>query len=200
MGRSRCTTPLVSQHILHKGRQAPAGRRCSHSSTCICCRADIILGERTELQTGILLQGLPLLHKLLFEMTDHEHLVTTVQSHLCRAYLDFEDLTGLYNEIYHEERRENHSDERDRKQDVRDPLPFLEDRIDAPPFSWTMMWKGTYSNLYGWYIPDDMRPWGYIFWDAGRLERVDAINLIQDRWEVLHLHDDPRDHYPWSDY
>ncbi len=64
---------------------------------------------------------------------------------------------------------------RDRMQRRRDPLAFEgDDQPDAkrPPLAWTLIWGGTYSNVFGMYIHNDLRMWGYIMWDAVRLERA----------------------------
>ncbi|KAK4119113.1 hypothetical protein N657DRAFT_650530 [Parathielavia appendiculata] len=65
--------------------------------------------------------------------------------------------------------------ERDLKEQARDPLPFVGDlepeaHGSCPPLAWTFIWKGTYSNLYGEHLEGKIRRWGYIMWDAARLE------------------------------
>ena len=69
--------------------------------------------------------------------------------------------------------------------------------IDAdgsqPPLAWTLMWGGTYSNVYGWYIEPDFRRWGYVFWDAARIERTGAEELLLRQVEELWGDEDPRD-------
>ncbi|RMZ78575.1 hypothetical protein DV738_g3796, partial [Chaetothyriales sp. CBS 135597] len=63
-----------------------------------------------------------------------------------------------------------------------------------PPLAWTLIWHGTYSNLYGWYIPDEIRRWGYVMWDAARLERTGGKELLMRQWIEYWDEDyDPRD-------
>jgi hypothetical protein len=95
-------------------------------------------------------------------------------------------------------RRQERLSDRDQMQERRGPLPFKGDgEPDAdglrPPLAWTLMWRGTYSNLYGYYVPDDMRRWGYVMWDAVRLERTGAKEVLARQWEAEWGDDDPRD-------
>ena len=83
------------------------------------------------------------------------------------------------------------------KQDRRDPLPFVGDpepdarpSSSCPPLAWTLVWKGTYSNLYGGYLEDEMRGWGYVMWDAARLETEGGAALLLKQWGTDW---DPRD-------
>jgi len=95
-------------------------------------------------------------------------------------------------------RRQERMSDRDRKQLRRDPLPFNgDDESDTdglhPPLAWTLLWGGTYSNLYGDYVQDVIRRWGYVMWDAWRLERTGAKELLMRQWEEDWGDSDPRD-------
>ncbi|KAJ9157853.1 hypothetical protein NKR23_g741 [Pleurostoma richardsiae] len=59
----------------------------------------------------------------------------------------------------------------------------------------TMQQHMTKSNLYGWYISDDLRRWGYVFWDAKTLERIGGTKVLMRQWEE-YWDDDPRDNLP----
>lgn len=72
-------------------------------------------------------------------------------------------------------------------------MPFLRDNELRPPLAWTMLWNESYSKLYGDYIPDEIRRWGYVIWDAGRLERVGAARLLERQWKETWADHDPRD-------
>ena len=92
-------------------------------------------------------------------------------------------------------RREQQLSEKDLKQRRRDPLPFRGDtEPDAsgslPPLAWTLMWKETYSNLFGYYVDNDMRRWGYVMWDAARLESMGVKEVLARQWDEDF---DPRD-------
>ena len=92
-------------------------------------------------------------------------------------------------------RRRQHPSSRDSKEERRDPLPFQGDRADGvyPPLAWTLMWQGTYSNLFGYYMEDPIRSWGYVMWDAARLEQSGAKEVLKRQWEAEWEGGDPRD-------
>jgi hypothetical protein len=76
-------------------------------------------------------------------------------------------------------------------QERREPLRFKRDsdilKADNgqiyPPFAWTLMWKGAHSNLYGYYVQDVIRRWGYVMWDQARIESTGARELLMRQWE-----------------
>lgn len=37
---------------------------------------------------------------------------------------------------------------------------------------------GTYGGLYTYHVPDAVRRWGYVMWDATRLECTDAKEVL----------------------
>ena len=143
---------------------------------------------------GTALHGLPLLKTVLFEIKNHEHLVTTMQQHMVYSYIPINDEEGILGESQQYRNRNNHVTERDRMQEERCPLPFRGDNEpDAPPLAWTLIWDNTYSNLYGWCIPNEMRRWGYAIWDEATLENIGGREFIKAQWEARWRGDDPRD-------
>ncbi|KAK3899285.1 hypothetical protein C8A05DRAFT_46603 [Staphylotrichum tortipilum] len=140
--------------------------------------------ERTTWLGGTVLSGLGRLHSVLFKMRDHEHLVSTMQKTITGGEL-FDD--ALWDVSQSTLRREQPS-ERDLKEEAREPLPFVGDVVpdiqgsSCPPLAWTLVWKGTYSNRYGDYLGDKMRRWGYVMWDAARLEVGKGEALIWTQW------------------
>ncbi|KAK1761660.1 hypothetical protein QBC33DRAFT_502392 [Phialemonium atrogriseum] len=149
--------------------------------------------DRSNYLEGITLRGLSLLHTVLFKIKDHKHLVSTMQQHITSSYIPFNALEGVLGETQQALRRRNHPSERDRMQEQRTPYPFRGDsEPDAPPLAWTIMWGNTYSNLYGWYIPEEMRRWGYVFWDAATLEGMGGRRVLNRQWEE-YWDNDPRD-------
>lgn len=62
-----------------------------------------------------------------------------------------------------------------------------------PPLAWTLIWEGTYSSLVGYFINDKLRKWGYVMWDAARLEKTGAKEVLKRQWESDWLGQDPRD-------
>lgn len=82
-------------------------------------------------------------------------------------------------------RRDLHTSEKDVWEQAWEPMDFEGDSpdiIDAPPFAWWLMWRGTYSNRYGDEIPDKLREWGYVFWDRERIIGARARELLVDTW------------------
>lgn len=87
--------------------------------------------------------------------------------------------------------------ERDHKQGHREPLIFQGDRQDGafPPLAWTLVWEGTYSNIFGDYILENFQEWGWVIWDADRLEITGAKELLMRQWQEMKeasYYDDPR--------
>ena len=149
--------------------------------------------ERDSYLEGLTLRGLPLLNTVLFRIKDHQHLVSTIQQHMVSSYIPFNAAEGVLGETQQALRRESCTSERDRKQDQRFPFPFRGDgEPDAPPLAWTIIWGDTYSSLYGSYISDEMRRWGYVFWDATTLEGAMGREILERQWEE-YWGGDPRD-------
>ncbi|KAI3317542.1 hypothetical protein HD806DRAFT_514904 [Xylariaceae sp. AK1471] len=141
---------------------------------------------------GTTLRGLSLLHKVLFQTKDHEDLVSMMQRYMRTSYIPFNKYEGVLGETRQYSRRREDPSKRDQKEQERVSFPFRGDaEPDAPPLSWTMIWGDTYCNLYGWFISDEMRRWGYIFWDAVTLERTGGKEVLKRQWEE-HCIDDPR--------
>ncbi|KAL2022268.1 hypothetical protein VTK56DRAFT_5878 [Thermocarpiscus australiensis] len=140
--------------------------------------------ERSFWLGGTVMCGFKLLHTVLFKVRDHEHLVTTMQKSIAVGG----ELFGYaLSEATQRARRQEQLSERDLKQQARDPLPFMGDLEpdtcrSCPPLAWTLIWKGTYSNLYGDYIDDEMHRWGYIMWDAARLETSGGKAVLLRQW------------------
>lgn len=94
--------------------------------------------------------------------------------------------------------RQERLSRREQKQQRRDPLPFTGDGDSEtegprPPLAWTVMWSGTYSNLFGYCVQDVIRRWGYVIWDAARLERTGAKEVLARQYEEDWGDSDPRD-------
>ncbi|KAJ5947140.1 hypothetical protein N7466_000155 [Penicillium verhagenii] len=136
------------------------------------------------LLNGMVTQGLELLHTITSRVTDHAELVLIMQAKLClhTGLLTGDDLEGMGAE---EKRRRCAPSDQDLKERRREPLPFQGDRVDGayPPFAWTFIWEGTYSNITGDWLCDFMggnglRYWGYVMWDKERLESMGAIEVL----------------------
>ncbi|KAK4041114.1 hypothetical protein C8A01DRAFT_34847 [Parachaetomium inaequale] len=135
---------------------------------------------RDPLRTGTLSKGLRLLHTLLFKITNQEHLVTTMQANICypKSMRLEDDVFGTTRQLYmHRERVLGWGRKTGR------PLPFRGDggpdaEGDRPPLAWTLMWRETYSCLFGECLPDTTRHCGYVMWDAARIEGTGADEVL----------------------
>jgi hypothetical protein len=140
--------------------------------------------------------GLGLLHTVVFKMRDYEHLVTTMQKSISQGGGNFE--FALQESIHRNQAVDDDQlSERDMKQKPGASLPFIGDVVpdphgSYPPLAWTLIWKGTYSNMYGDYLPLDIRLWGYVMWDASRLETEGGKDLLL-RQMMVWRDWDPRD-------
>ena len=63
-----------------------------------------------------------------------------------------------------------------------DPIEFTGDVPLGPPFGWALLWRGVYSNIYGKYVPDTVKEWGYVMWDRGRWDGLG--DLVWRQWET----------------
>ncbi|KAL5362093.1 hypothetical protein BJX96DRAFT_176839 [Aspergillus floccosus] len=162
---------------------------------------------RCSFLTAVISRGLPLLHTVFFRVQNHDRLVTTMQEQIDWPLGDFfdDEIGGARSETSQSIRWNEFPSERDAMQERRDPLPFAGDCValagadgvwtSLPPLTWTVLWRGTYSNLYGSYVPDEIQRWGYTLWDAKRMEETGAkeapIRWMEENWRD----EDPRDFY-----
>ncbi|GLA76492.1 hypothetical protein AtubIFM55763_008070 [Aspergillus tubingensis] len=72
------------------------------------------------------------------------------------------DVHGAFTHAAQSGRRAIAPSERDKKEERREPLPFR-----------------------GSYIPDEFHRWGYVMWDAARLERTGAKEVLARGWDLM---------------
>ncbi|KAN0075629.1 hypothetical protein V8E54_006899, partial [Elaphomyces granulatus] len=142
---------------------------------------------RDRLVKGTISRGLEPMLAVCFMIRDHIDRVTAVLEYISWPAGDFLEGDAL-GEMAQFQRRKERLSNRDRKQLRHDPLPFKgDDEPDdnglRPPLAWTLIWRGTYSNLYGYCVPDVIRRWGYVMWDAVRLESTGAKEVLAQQWE-----------------
>lgn len=150
-----------------------------------------MIGSRDNYLEGTVSLGLGLLSDVLFKSNDHADLVSTMEKQIAlpRSFT-FPDILRA---LPQSRRQEECPSDRDLKQNQRTPLPFQGDAEDLPPLAWILIWRGTYSSIFGWCISDILRFWGYIMWDAARLEYTGAKELLAQQWERRWGDMDPRD-------
>ncbi|KAI0515426.1 hypothetical protein F5B22DRAFT_607330 [Xylaria bambusicola] len=147
-----------------------------------------------NLLEGTTLRGLRLLHTVLFRLKDHSHLVSIMQEHITRSYIPLNAYEGYFGWTDQELRRRRNPSDRDRMQKAKVQFLFRGDaEPDGPPLAWIRIWKNTYSNLYGRYIPDEMRRWGFVFWDAATLESTRGMEVLERQWRKCWKGEDPRE-------
>lgn len=107
----------------------------------------------------------------MFTTKAHDGLVALMEKSLMTAQRDF--FTEASSSIAQCDRREDYTgrpDDRDRAEQRREALAFAGDDSAQPPLAWVLLWGGKYSNLYGGYVPAELRRAGYVMWDEGRLD------------------------------
>lgn len=71
--------------------------------------------------------------------------------------------------------------------------------LNGPPLGWVLLWNGTYTNIYGEYIPTSLKQWGCVIWDERRIVSLGIKDVVAKQWElypdlVNHIETD----YEWS--
>jgi hypothetical protein len=143
----------------------------------------------------MLRQGLTLLDAVL-TTTGQEKLVQLVRQSILSMSRDhggvWDDwLDDAIEDTWQLERRNNWYSEEDAAQDRRDKILFRTDTVHMPPLAWVMNWEGEASNLFGRYVPRTFRRWGYMMWDAKRLEATGVLKFI----ELERFWTDPREDF-----
>ncbi|PYH28440.1 uncharacterized protein BO87DRAFT_451482 [Aspergillus neoniger CBS 115656] len=152
---------------------------------------------------GILTRGLRFLHKIMYEIQDHMEVVRIMENNLVMLWPEF--LGGCHGALditTRHDRRLDYPSAEDKREELRDPLPFRGDIVnnsdgEYPPLAWTILWEGTYSNMLGGEGVSYIAEWGYVMWDAARLERTGAKEVLARRWRErlrLSLGEDPREY------
>ncbi|KAI1311715.1 hypothetical protein F5Y03DRAFT_286812 [Xylaria venustula] len=77
--------------------------------------------------------------------------------------------------------------DRDIAEQMREVMHFMGDTVppDRPPVAWVVLWGRKYSNIYGEYVPQLVRRWGYVMWDEDRWVDMGADeSFIVRQWEM----------------
>jgi hypothetical protein len=96
-------------------------------------------------------------------------LTETVQGALIRSVNQIPDILGAHTMFG---RRQN-------AERARPKLPFTGDGEDKPPLAWVILWNGTYNNRNGRGILTGLCSWGWVFWDADRLTKSGAEEVLR---------------------
>ncbi|KAJ4386827.1 hypothetical protein N0V93_009725 [Gnomoniopsis smithogilvyi] len=138
--------------------------------------------------------GLSLLSTVLSDIgaNDQERLVNIMQRSIVSSYIPISGHEGLFGQSKQQQRRQEEPTIGDSLTEERAPCPFCGDNQSVPPLAWTLIWGGTYSNLYGWYTGDELRQWAYVFWDGVRLRKYGGDEFLAKQWEQCWW-EDPRE-------
>ncbi|KAM0552658.1 hypothetical protein ACHAPJ_007755 [Fusarium lateritium] len=134
----------------------------------------------------------------IYNAHDHLNLVETVSKYM--VLLGENWIVETTDSFALQGRHKYWNSERDKAQDDRQEMSFKGDRDDLPPLAWVTIWKGTYSNIYGYCMPDSLRTWGYVMWGSGRLMDSGAMATLDQQWRAMYGRgddeeaDDPRDY------
>lgn len=155
-----------------------------------------LIGTRRNFAEGTTLRGgLNLLQTVLFDLAgqhDQERLVETMQQSIVSSYIPISATEGIFGEMQQLQRRQQEPSLGDSMTEERAPCPFGGSDLTTPPLAWTVIWGGTYSNLYGYYTCDEFRRWAYVFWDGDRLRRYGAEEVLVMQWKY-YWDEDPRE-------
>ncbi|OJI87273.1 hypothetical protein ASPTUDRAFT_114743 [Aspergillus tubingensis CBS 134.48] len=152
---------------------------------------------------GVLTRGLGFLHKILYEIQDHMEVVRIMENNLVILWAEFlGNYGGALDIDTRHDRRLDYPSAEDKREELRDLLPFRGDIVnnsdgEYSPLAWTILWGGTYSNMLGGEGVSYIAEWGYVMWDAARLERTGAKEVLARRWRErlrLSLGEDPREY------
>lgn len=152
-------------------------------------------GTRRNFAEGTTLRGgLSLLSTVLSDIGPHdqERLVDIMQRSIVSSYIPISGHEGLFGQSKQQRRRQEEPTIGDSLTEERAPCPFCGDNLSAPPLAWTLIWGGTYSNLFGWYTGDELRQWAYVFWDGVRLRKYAGDEFLAKQWEQCWW-EDPRE-------
>lgn len=63
-------------------------------------------------------------------------------------------------------------------------MDFVDDSVPptGPPEGWYQLWGGTYSNIYGGYVPQSVQRWGYVMWNEDRWDVPGGDGLLVKQW------------------
>ena len=135
----------------------------------------------------------------LFVIVDHQTLVDEMQRCLTYALnLDYpmRRAIGMEAQVNRRPTLVNaHREEADRR---KDPMEFVGD-IGGPPLGWVLLFGGAYTNVYGGFVPEVVRRWGYVMWDESRWIGLGAKDLVSQQWEMmLTIVQNSEEDYEWS--
>jgi hypothetical protein len=160
-------------------------------------------GVANHYESSLALLGMPVLLTVLAKTHDFEIVAVAVRQQMIDSGILFNPVNSerVMSQGAQKRRRRDHRSERHTMCDKRLPFPFRGDQEPSedlgpeslPPLAWTMIWGESYSSLYGRYTTDDLRRWGYVFWDKTTFEKLGGERVLRVQWEQNWDGVDPRD-------
>ncbi|ROV98074.1 hypothetical protein VMCG_07011 [Cytospora schulzeri] len=152
---------------------------------------------------GTISRGIKIAAHLL-TIDDHDQLVAQTARFLTHRHNLDASLTRSLSTVAQFDRREDRDytpNAKDNAEGV-DALVFVGDSVPprGPPLAWVLVWEGKYVNIYGEYVPEPLKNWGWVFWDECRLVDIGVKELIASQWEAApELLEEVKSDYPWLD-
>ncbi|KAI0205950.1 hypothetical protein F4808DRAFT_455447 [Astrocystis sublimbata] len=144
-------------------------------------------GEYVDYMDGTISRGLKKTVRLL-TINDHDELVQQMVrclSHSAEIDAHMYEVLGDVSQMCRRDESSKYPNSRDEAEQRRDILQFAGDAVppDGPPVAWVQLWGGKYSNIYGDYVPESVRRWGYVMWDERRwIDMKSGKSLITSQW------------------
>lgn len=143
-----------------------------------------MIGLRDVYLDGIVSRGVELLHFILFQIKDHEHLLSTIPQQItCPMIMNYGHFLHLmWERVWSDEFDHPLELDQDFEDEEYNPTtPFHGDNGGFPSLAWTLIKKDYQADLLDGVLGEEFRGWGYVMWDAARLEQTGAKELILAR-------------------
>lgn len=144
--------------------------------------------EIADYMYGIISRGIKITARLL-AIHSHNQLVNKIARYLTPCqYLD-QCIEESLSTMAQSERREdlNYNSKAKDEAEAVTLLPFSGDTVPpkGPPLAWVLLWGGKFVNIYGGYIPEPLKAFGWVRWDKHRLDNLGVRRLIADQWKTV---------------
>ncbi|KAK7430734.1 hypothetical protein QQZ08_002778 [Neonectria magnoliae] len=159
----------------------------------------LLIETATDYMDGTVSRGLKMTARLL-AIDNREKLVAKMQRCLTHDESLDDPMRKVLGTVAQSDRRDMSPNSNDEAEQRRDPIDFVGDgmRPDGPPLAWVLLWGGKYANIYGEYVPESLRRWGYVMWNERQWNDSGAKELIATQWQTApELVDEIENDYDW---
>lgn len=137
--------------------------------------------DHDEFLNGTIGQGGLRLAFHMFRTEKHDDLVGLMKKALTTIEHDF--FREASSAVAQCDRRIEDSDHGYSAKEIQSSLVFTGDDSARPPLAWVLLWGGKYSDLYGEYVPSELRQQGYVIWDERRLDVRGTKEYFARLWD-----------------